>query len=149
MNYAIYHPHTDSPVTGILASLALPSEPIKAHGYIVAGLSPTIVNRLAETIGVDTKTVCQVAGIDRTTFARKAKAAMPLSQDQSARVYWLAQVLDAALSLHEGNLAKAMSWLNRPAWGLAGKPPIEFLTTATGAQAVIDLIGQIEHGVAV
>ena len=149
MSYAAYHPGARITAKGVLFSLALPREPIEAHRYIVAGLSPAIVSKLAMLLGSDTKTVCQVAGIDRTTFTRKAKAGALLSQDQSARVYWLAQVLDAAVSLHEGDWAKVMRWLNKPAWGLGGQRPVVFLTTAVGAQAVIDLIGQIEHGVAV
>lgn len=149
MSYAAYNPGTDTSAKGVLALLSLPREPLEAHNHIVAGISPQTVTKIAEMLGADTKTICMVAGIDRTTLSRKAKSAALLSQDQSARVYWLAQVLDAASSLNEGDWAKTMRWLRKPAWGLGNKPPAELLTTAAGAQAVIDLIGQIEHGVAV
>ncbi|HAT1543777.1 antitoxin Xre/MbcA/ParS toxin-binding domain-containing protein [Aeromonas hydrophila] len=35
----------------------------------------------------------------------------------------------------------------QPHWGLGGKKPVDLLSTAMGVQAVIDLAGQIEHGV--
>jgi putative toxin-antitoxin system antitoxin component (TIGR02293 family) len=57
--------------------------------------------------------------------------------------------MEAAESLFEGDRGKALEWLNKPARALGGNPPATFLTTAVGAQAVIDLIGQIEHGVVV
>lgn len=134
---------------GFLASLCLPKEPLKAHHHIVAGFNPDIVTKIAVMLGSDTTVVCKVTGIDRTTFSRKVKASHLLSQDQSSRVYWLAQVLDAASSLNDGDMEKTMRWLRKPAWGLGNKAPIDLLTTAAGAQAVIDLVGQIEHGVAV
>lgn len=149
MSYTAYHPEIETASKGVLALLSLPRKPLEAHNYIMAGFSPQTVTKIAEMLGTDTKTICMVAGIDRTTLSRKAKTAALLSQDQSARVYWLAQVLDAASSLNEGDWVKTMRWLRKPAWGLGNKTPAELLTTAAGAQAVIDLIGQIEHGVAV
>ena len=115
----------------------------------MAGFSPQTVTKIAEMLGSDTKTICMVAGIDRTTLSRKAKSSALLSQDQSARVYWLAQVLDSASALNRGDWEKTMRWLNKPAWGLGNKKPIELLTTSAGAQAVINLIGKIRHGVIV
>ncbi|MDO2954101.1 DUF2384 domain-containing protein [Aeromonas simiae] len=40
-----------------------------------------------------------------------------------------------------------MSWLNRTAWGLGGVAPATLLTTQMGVQAVVELVGRIEHGV--
>lgn len=149
MSYAAYSPAKVKAPVSFLSSLSLSDEPLTAHRQIVEGLRPAMVTKLAELLGLDAKTICLVAGIDRTTFARKAKVTALLSPDQSARIYWFAKVLDAATSLHEGDKAKALAWLQRPAWGLGGQKPEDLLTTATGAQAVIDLIGQIEHGIAI
>ncbi|WP_268844002.1 MULTISPECIES: antitoxin Xre/MbcA/ParS toxin-binding domain-containing protein [Aeromonas] len=41
----------------------------------------------------------------------------------------------------------AMAWLHCPAKGLGGEIPMNILTTPSGVQAVVDLIGRIEHGV--
>ncbi|HHJ4203433.1 MULTISPECIES: MbcA/ParS/Xre antitoxin family protein [Aeromonas] len=54
---------------------------------------------------------------------------------------------EAVLSLHRNNAARALSWLHRPAWGLGGVTPATLLTTDMGVQAVIHLVGRIQHGV--
>ena len=134
---------------GLMASLALPQELVGAHHLIVAGMAPSIVNELAALLGCDVKIVCQLVGIDRSTVTRKRTAAALLSRAQSARIYSFVSVMEAAESLFEGDRGKALEWLNKPARALGGNPPATFLTTSVGAQAVIDLIGQIEHGVVV
>lgn len=151
MSDTVYRPrvYQHSQAKGIMISLALPREPLEAHYLIVAGMVPSIVNELATLLNCDTKTVCQVAGIGRSTFARKIKSAALLSQGQSACVYMFAKVMDAAESLCQGDREKAFEWLNTPARAFGGKLPATFLTTAVGAQAVMDLIGQIEHGVVI
>ncbi|MGL5308233.1 MAG: antitoxin Xre/MbcA/ParS toxin-binding domain-containing protein, partial [Aeromonas veronii] len=84
---------------------------------------------------------------NRSTVARKLRTETPLSTSQGARVYGVVQALYAALSLNKNDTAKALSWLNRPAWGLGGVAPATLLTTDMGVQAVIHLVGRIQHGV--
>ncbi|MCF3098006.1 DUF2384 domain-containing protein [Aeromonas australiensis] len=67
--------------------------------------------------------------------------------EQLFRVYSVIQALDATISLHNDDLAMAMAWLHCPAKGLGGEIPMNILTTPSGVQAVVDLIGRIEHGV--
>lgn len=57
-----------------------------------------------------------------------------------------AAVLDAATALHDGDLRRAMAWLQKPAIGLGGIRPIDHLDTPAHITEVLDLIGQIEHG---
>jgi len=147
VKHAAYQPSTPIEPTGILARLSLAEEPLRAHQQIMDGVVADAVNKLAQLVGEDAKTICALAGIDRSTFSRKIRAGALLSADQGSRLYWLAKVLDAAIALHEGDIPTAMAWLRKSAWGLGGVAPIEVLTTAAGAQAVINLIGQIEHGV--
>jgi putative toxin-antitoxin system antitoxin component (TIGR02293 family) len=45
-----------------------------------------------------------------------------------------------------GDSAKASRWLRRPNPALAGRAPIELLASETGAQAVDELLIQIDHG---
>nr|WP_246878148.1 antitoxin Xre/MbcA/ParS toxin-binding domain-containing protein [Aeromonas sp. PrichA-15] len=40
-----------------------------------------------------------------------------------------------------------MSWINRPAWGLGGVAPATLLNRPMGVQAVVNLVGRIQHGV--
>jgi putative toxin-antitoxin system antitoxin component (TIGR02293 family) len=148
MPYATYHPSSDAATPNLLLEgLGIPRDPLGAHLWIVAGVAPDILYRFAELMRTDVGTVCQWAGISRSTLARKLRIAVPLSISQGARVYGVAQALEAVLSLHRNNTARALSWLHRPALGLGGKRPAEVLSTALGAQAVIVLVGRIQHGV--
>jgi len=148
MSYASYHPGKATASTKtIFDSLGIPSDPLGAHLWIVAGVAPGIIHRLAELMNTDSGLICRLAGISRSTVARKLRIEAPLSISQGARVYGVVQALEAVLFLHRNNTARALSWLHRPAWGLGGKRPAEVLSTALGAQAVIVLVGRIQHGV--
>lgn len=148
MPYAIYHPGRDAATANLLLeSLGIPRDPLGAHQWIVAGVAPDILYRLAELMKTDTGTICQWAGISRSTLARKLRIEAPLSTSQGTKVYGVVQALDAVLSLHEHDTTKAISWLSRPAWGFGGVAPAQLLNTPMGVQAVVDLVGRIEHGV--
>ncbi|MCE9850507.1 MULTISPECIES: antitoxin Xre/MbcA/ParS toxin-binding domain-containing protein [Aeromonas] len=130
-----------------MTTLNIPQDPLSAHLWIIAGVAPGIIHRLAELMSTDTGLICRLAGISRSTVARKLRIGATLSISQGARVYGVVQALDAALSLNKNDTAKALSWLNRPAWGLGGVAPAELLTTQMGVQAVVNLVGRIQHGV--
>ncbi|MBL0577685.1 MULTISPECIES: antitoxin Xre/MbcA/ParS toxin-binding domain-containing protein [Aeromonas] len=148
MSYASYHPGKATASTKtIFDSLGIPSDPLGAHLWIVAGVAPGIIHRLAELMSTDAGLICRLAGISRSTIARKFKTETPLSTSQGARVYGVVQALDAVLSLNKYDTTKALSWLERPAWGLGGVDPAKLLTTPMGVQAVVDQVGRIEHGV--
>ncbi|WP_368162900.1 antitoxin Xre/MbcA/ParS toxin-binding domain-containing protein [Aeromonas sp. s6] len=72
-----------------------------------------------------------------------------ISVGHYTRVYGVVLALDAALSLQEDDALRALSWLHRPARGLGGVAPATLLTTQMGVQAVIDLVGRIQHGVCI
>lgn len=138
------HPHTK----GIMAALSLSSTPVKAHTQISNGLRVTIIRDMANNTHLDELFICKLAGVDRTTYHRRLRQPdKPFSVEQGTRIYAVARVLDAATRLFNGNIEKAVAWLNQPAKALGGFKPAEMLTTGSGAEAVIDLIGRIEHGV--
>ncbi len=148
MTYLAYHPGQIKPYSArLIMSLGIPSDPLSVHSWIVAGLSPEIIIRLVESVRSDMKTICHLVGISKSTITRKLKNGIPLTPEQGSRVYSVIQALDAAISLHNDDLAMAMFWLHCPAKGLGGEIPMNMLTTTSGVQAVVDLIGRIEHGV--
>ncbi|MFM5131368.1 antitoxin Xre/MbcA/ParS toxin-binding domain-containing protein [Aeromonas veronii] len=130
-----------------MTTLNIPQDPLSAHLWIVAGVAPGIIHRLAELMNTDSSLICRLAGISRSTVARKLRIEAPLSISQGARVYGVVQALEAVLFLHRNNTARALSWLHRQAWGLGGVAPATLLTTDMGVQAVIHLVGRIQHGV--
>ncbi|QQM75693.1 DUF2384 domain-containing protein [Aeromonas caviae] len=104
---------------------------------------------LAALVETDVGVICKLTGISRSTVTRRLKADTALSISQGARVYGVVLALDAALSLQEDDALRALSWLHRPARGLGGVAPATLLTTQMGVQAVIDLVGRIQHGVCI
>lgn len=150
MSYAAYHPgETVASANDVFSALSIPIDPLGAHLWIMAGVDPGTLHRVAELTNTDTGLICRLAGISRSIVARKLKRGAPLSTSQGTRVYGVVQALDAALSLHKNDTAKVLSWLNRPAWGLGGVAPATLLNTPMGVQAVVDLVGRIQHGVCI
>lgn len=150
MSLSVYQPSTQaSSAPTLMTTLNIPQDPLSAHLWIIAGVAPGIIHRLAELMNTDSGLICRLAGISRSTVARKLRIEAPLSISQGTRVYGVVQALDAVLSLHEHDTTRAISWLSRPAWGLGGIAPAEVLTTQMGVLAVVDLVGRIRHGVCV
>lgn len=148
MTYPSYRPNHPRSYTHSLAlSLEIPSDPLGIHLWIVAGITPSILIRLIESVRSDMKTICYLTGISRSTVNCKLRRGTPLTLVQGTRVYGVIQALDAVISLHNGDFAMAMSWLHCSAKGLGGKKPADVLATPMGVQAVVELIGRIEHGI--
>lgn len=141
---AVHHPLRR---TTRLESLDVPREALNVHLWIVAGVPADIIHQLAALVETDVGVICKLTGISRSTVTRRLKADTALSISQGARVYGVVLALDAALSLQEDDALRALSWLHRPARGLGGVAPATLLTTQMGVQAVVELVGRIEHGV--
>ena len=132
----------------LLSILGLPATAIAAHDSISAGLSAGVLRDIAGAVSLDEVTLCRMAGIDRNTYSRRLNSSEKrFSPEQSARVYTLARVISAARELFNGDSERMANWLNKPAKGLGGKKPADLLSTPAGAEAVLTLIGRLEHGV--
>ena len=148
MTFPAYRPnHPRSTAHSLALSLGIPSDPLGVHLWIVAGTAPSILIRIVESVRSDMKTICHLTGISRSTVNRKLRYGTALTLAQGTRVYGVIQALDAAISLHDGDFAMAMSWLHCSAKGLGGEKPADVLATPMGVQAVVELIGRIEHGI--
>lgn len=78
MPYTTYHPSSDAATPNQrLEGLGIPRDPLGAHQWIVAGVAPDILYRLAELMKTDVGMVCQWAGISRSTLARKLRITAP------------------------------------------------------------------------
>lgn len=132
----------------LMASLDLPETAIAAHDRISEGLDASLLKEMSVFIHLDEQQLYRMAGIDRSTYNRRLKSSDGrFSPEQSARVYMLARVITAASQLFNGNTERMAGWLNKPARALGGKKPAELLSTPAGAEAVMTLIGRLEHGV--
>ena len=132
----------------LLAALSLPKQPVEAHMKILAGFSSDIVAKLSSETNIDEVVLCQWVGISRANYHRKNKEDKKvLSVEHSGKIYMLVKVLDATKSLFDGDMPVVIKWLNSPARALGEECPLQMLSTPIGAEAVLDLIGRIEHGV--
>ena len=148
MSFSVYRPQQQAIPRSLLLTLNLPETLAEAHGRISDGLSTSLVQKMASIASLDEATLCRMAGIDRNTYNRRLNSSGKIfSAEQSGRIYMLVRVLSAASKLFEGDTKRMAEWLNTPAKGLGGKKPADLISTPAGAEAVINLIGQIEYGV--
>jgi putative toxin-antitoxin system antitoxin component (TIGR02293 family) len=140
-----FQPNLQSPQT-LWSQVGMPARGIKLHSAIHAGLPYEVYTKLAKVTGIDKKDIAQCIAIAPATLNRRAKAGK-FTPDEGDKLYRLTEVLSAATDLFEGDLESAISWLKAPAKGLGGKRPLEMMSTSAESEAVMDLIGRLEHGV--
>lgn len=132
----------------LLDSLLLPKQPIGAHKEILAGFSYDVVKKLSIMTQIDEITICQLVNLSSTTFAKKKiQSKNILSSEQSIKLYIFIRILDATLQLFDGDVSTTIRWLKSPSRALGDDSPILMLSTPPGVEAVMELIGQIKHGV--
>ncbi|WP_312209928.1 antitoxin Xre/MbcA/ParS toxin-binding domain-containing protein [Pseudescherichia sp.] len=148
MTMQLFTPKAAALPRDLLSTLGLPAAAIAAHDSINIGLSATILRSIADATLLDEASLLRMAGIDRNTYSRRLNSEeQRFSPEQSARVYTLARVISAARELFNDDNVRLAQWLNKPAKGLGGKKPAELLSTPAGAEAVLTLVGRLEHGV--
>lgn len=130
----------------IWESVGIPSRGNDLYTALNEGLAYDVFSRLAQVTQLDKKEIAKVIHLAPATLARRAKTGR-FSREEGDRFYRFTEVLNAANELFEGDTMAASQWLQRPARGLGGKKPIEMLATSAESEAVLDLIGRLEHGV--
>jgi putative toxin-antitoxin system antitoxin component (TIGR02293 family) len=101
---------------------------------------------VAKALGMSTADAGALLGIPSRTLARRLQAKGTFTPDESQRVLRLSRALTAAEEAL-GSLEKARRWLQSPSRVLGGEVPLQLLDTDVGADAVMEEIGRIEHGV--
>jgi putative toxin-antitoxin system antitoxin component (TIGR02293 family) len=122
-------------------------EPAKAGPLAEVVASFDLVMKIAEDVAMrNAEMFSRILLLPPRTLTRRRKEGelSPIESDRLIRLY---RVYQRALELHEGNQASAARWLNNPKQELAGKTPLEMLTTEAGAAEVLALIERIEEGV--
>ena len=141
-----YRPGAPPPTAGLWDSLGLPSRGSKLHKCIHYGLPFSFLEQVSRMTGVEMRVLSEAVGMSRSTLARRAKVGR-FTCAESDRLYSLTTVLDAAHDLFEGDVLAVQNWMLTLARGLARKAPLQMLRTRVETQAVLDLIGRLEHGV--
>lgn len=127
-------------------ALGLPSRGPELHEALEQGISYKVYTKLAAASGLESKELARYVVISSATLQRRAKAGR-FKQDEGDRLYRFAEVYKSVIDLFEGDRERARRWLLNPVRGLGGRRPVEMVATTAGAEAVLDLIGRLEHGV--
>lgn len=84
---------------------------------------------------------------EQIAVAARCSPTNQLSPDESDRIMRMALVFERAVDLFNGNHEAAKSWMTSPNRALGQETPLAMTRTSFGANAVTDLIGQLEHGI--
>ena len=113
---------------------------------ITSGLRWSSVERFLHESGFTQQELAQYLGVPLRTLARR-KEGGGLDENESERLFRLAEIYDAALDMFGRDKANAREWLLSPVRGLNNARPIDYARTDYGAREVRNLIGRLEHGV--
>ncbi|MBZ5876663.1 type II RES/Xre toxin-antitoxin system antitoxin [Chromohalobacter israelensis] len=141
-----YRPKAVDRKEGFWQTLGLPSRGPKLHEALSEGVPYEVYTNLAAISGLESQELARYVVISSATLQRRAKAGH-FKRDEGDRLYRFAEVYKSAVDLFEGDRQRANTWLLNPVRGLGGQRPVEMIATTAGAEAVLDLIGRLEHGV--
>ncbi|SDU91051.1 putative toxin-antitoxin system antitoxin component, TIGR02293 family [Pseudomonas vancouverensis] len=124
----------------------LPSPGIEFHDVVRHRMPFPSFRFLAEMLCIDEDLLGKRMGMSSALLSNATTVGFfPLSE--SRRLYGLIVALQASCELFEGDVQAAGVFLRSPLRCFNSNAPLEMLITEEGASAVIDLIGQLEHGV--
>ena len=118
----------------------------KLYQVLHEGFSYSVFDKLATLSMLDKKQLAQVCQLAPATLARREKLGK-FTQEESDRLHRFATVLVAANALFDQDMVATKRWLTEPVYGLGDKAPLDMLATSAETQAILDLIGRLEHGV--
>lgn len=109
------------------------------------GLPFAVFTTLQETLNIPAATLAQLIGVPVRTLNRR-KHEGHFKPDESDSLVRIARVVSRVLDFFE-DTAEALHWLKTPAMAFDDSTPVSLLDTEVGAQEVLRLLGQLEHGV--
>ena len=112
---------------------------------VLKGIPVQAVRVLAARTSSSLAQLQAIAHIDRSTFARRARARSRLKPDESDRIVRVARI--AALAIEAMGTEDGLAWLREPSYALGERIPVDMLGTEVGARQVEDVLLRIQHGV--
>ena len=114
-------------------------------GMIREGIPAGAIESILSVAGLSQSELARALGIPERTLARRKREGA-LNSEESSKLLRLARVVSRASEVFE-DPAAAVDWLKSPNAALRGNAPLSLLDTDIGAEAVLDTVGRIEHGV--
>ena len=109
------------------------------------GIPVPAVEAVLDAVHLTQAELARTLGIPERTLARRKREGT-LNSEESAKLLRLARVISRARDVF-GEPAAAVDWLKSPNAALRGSAPLDLIDTEIGAEAVLDTLGRIEHGV--
>lgn len=115
-------------------------------GFLVRrGLPAESVNTTLKLTRMGAHELAQALAIPQRTLARRHREGF-LSVEESAKLVRFVRVVERAEQVFEDYHA-ALSWLKAENKSLGDVTPLSLLDTDIGADAVLEVLGRIEHGI--
>ncbi len=114
-------------------------------GAVRRGLPYGTFERLQDALGTSAQTLAGLIGLPVRTL-NKRKHEGRFSTEESDDLVRVARVVSRTFGFFS-EPAAARAWLGAPEMALDGETPLSLLDTEVGAQEVLQLLGQLEHGV--
>lgn len=122
-----------------------PRSPLDWVSVIRRGIASPAVDALIKFTRISQAELATSLGIPERTLARRKREGK-LNSEESAKLVRFARVVERAGEVFE-DLSTAVDWLKSANASLGGAAPLSLLDTDIGAEAVMDTLGRIEHGV--
>lgn len=102
------------------------------------------VNTFSKRLGIEPPVLLKLIGItERTALRRKAEGF--LKPDEADRLLRIGRVLEEATRVF-GEESRAAGWLSDRSPIFYNEPPLQYLDSDGGTQAVLQEVGRIEYG---
>lgn len=109
------------------------------------GLPAASLDSLVRFTRIARSELAGALAIPERTLARRKREGV-LSPEESAKLVRFAQIVERADEVFE-SADTALAWLKTVNPALSGVTPLSLMDTDIGADAVLDTLGRIEHGV--
>ena len=122
------------------------ASPMEAIALIREGVPSEVLTHIKQALDLTDAELARVVRIPKRTLTRRKKDGV-LRPDESERALRILRLVRHAKAVF-GTTEDARAWMHAPNMALGDEPPLQFADTEPGARRVDQLLGQIEHGVA-
>jgi putative toxin-antitoxin system antitoxin component (TIGR02293 family) len=122
-----------------------PHSPLEWVFLIRRGIPSAAVDALTKLTRMTQAELAASLDIPERTLARRKREGK-LNSEESAKLVRLARAIARAEEVFD-DLDRAVDWLRSVNPSLGGATPLSLLDTEIGAEALMDTLGRIEHGV--
>ncbi len=113
-------------------------------GYNIENHSPSLVQEAASAYGMTKDEMAGILGVSEKTYYNMMKKPL-LDQERSDRFSFIHQILKSGEEAF-GSKGNFTQWLKTPQGVLDGYIPLDMMSTITGANRVLQIIGRIKFG---